>query len=195
MSVRVGRVGAWGAVVVAAPLLAVALAGPAHAHNVLESTVPADGATVDTTPAEVVLRFDQPVLGLGAAVRVTGPDGDMQTGAPESIDSAVRQALRPGSPAGRYTVAWRVTSSDGHPITGEFGFTSAAAGTASATASSATATPTAGGPTDAPSAEDASDERDDWRDQWPGILAGAAIGTLGGIAIVMRNRRRERANR
>jgi hypothetical protein len=30
--------------------------------------------------------------------------------------------VQPGAPAGTYTVAWRVTSADGHPISGSFTF-------------------------------------------------------------------------
>jgi copper resistance protein C len=39
----------------------------------------------------------------------------------------VTQDLQPGSPAGAYTVDWRVTSADGHPISGSFTFTAEAA--------------------------------------------------------------------
>ena len=31
--------------------------------------------------------------------------------------------LQPGSPAGQYKVIWRVTSADGHPVSGKFSFT------------------------------------------------------------------------
>jgi hypothetical protein len=34
----------------------------------------------------------------------------------------VTEHLQPGSPAGQYTVAWRVTSADGHPVSGRFSF-------------------------------------------------------------------------
>ena len=42
-------------------------------------------------------------------------------------DNRVTQAVQPGAPAGRYTVTWRVTSIDGHPVSGSFGFTATAA--------------------------------------------------------------------
>ena len=53
----------------------------------------------------------------------------MQVGEPRLVDNTVTQALQPGSPAGRYVVEWRVTSADGHPISGTFSFTAAAPGT------------------------------------------------------------------
>jgi hypothetical protein len=38
-------------------------------------------------------------------------------------ENTVSQDLQPGAPAGSYTVAWRVTSADGHPVSGAFSFT------------------------------------------------------------------------
>lgn len=113
-------------------------AGPAEAHNVLRGTSPADHATVDVLPDQVVLTFDQPSLAVGTEVTVTGPDGAVSSGAPQLVDTEVRQHLD-GGPAGGYTVRWRATSADGHPISGVFTFTtregrshSTAAGGASA---------------------------------------------------------------
>lgn len=116
----------------AAVLLAAALltlpAAPASAHNELRSTDPADGATVARTPATVVLTFDEPALALGTQVLVTGPAGPAAVGAPQLVNATVRQPIVGGAPAGTYTVDWRVTSADGHPVTGHFTFTSRAAG-------------------------------------------------------------------
>ena len=39
------------------------------------------------------------------------------------MDNTVAQSIGPDAPAGTYTVQWRVTSADGHPISGTFGFT------------------------------------------------------------------------
>ena len=122
MTTRVGRLAT--ALAVATPVLLVALAGPAHAHNGLQGTTPSADASVESVPDAVVLRFDQAVLGIGTAVRVTGPDGDVQSGAAEVTDDTVRQPVAAGAPAGDYTVSWRVTSADGHPISGTFAFTS-----------------------------------------------------------------------
>jgi methionine-rich copper-binding protein CopC len=118
--------------VLAASLTALALlplaASPAQAHDALVSTSPADGATVPTPPDEVVLTFDQPALAVGTQLLVSGPDGPVQRGKPRLVDATVRQAIATGSPAGRYTVTWRVTSADGHPVSGTFSFTATAAG-------------------------------------------------------------------
>jgi methionine-rich copper-binding protein CopC len=101
---------------------------PASAHNSLVSTTPADGATVARTPATVVLTFDEPAIALGTEVVVTGPTGAVQQGPARLVDNTVSQDLQSGAPAGTYRVAWRVTSADGHPVSGTFTFSARAAG-------------------------------------------------------------------
>jgi methionine-rich copper-binding protein CopC len=114
--------------VLAAGLALVAIAAPASAHNFLVSVSPADGSTVDTAPAAVVLTFDQPAQALGTAILVLGPDGTtVSTGAPILVNSTVSESLGAQRPAGVYTVTWRVTSADGHPISGRFTFTATSA--------------------------------------------------------------------
>ena len=116
------------AVLVSGLLLGVLGAGPAAAHNRIRSSDPADGSTLARPPDAVVLSFDQPAVALGTRILVTGPDGPVTQGPPQLVDATVRQELVTGSPAGRYTVEWRVTSVDGHPISGRLGFVSEAAG-------------------------------------------------------------------
>lgn len=99
----------------------------ASAHNALQGTDPEDGATVATPPARVTLTFDQPAQAIGTEVVVLGPDGStVSTGTPELVDDTVAQALAADLPAGDYTVQWRVTSADGHPLSGELTFTASA---------------------------------------------------------------------
>jgi copper resistance protein C len=113
-----------------AGLVAGALAaGPAAAHNSLRSTSPTADGQVERTPAAVVLTFDEPAIALGTRIVVTGASGPVQVGEPRLVDNTVTQTLQPGAPAGRYVVEWRVTSADGHPISGTFSFTAAAPGT------------------------------------------------------------------
>ena len=110
-------------------------AGPASAHDVAESSSPADGATVATAPAKVSITFNNTPLGIGSEVKVTDAAGtDWTDGKVEIVDNVASQKLREGAPAGKYTVVWRVVSSDSHPIEGTFAFTAtaAAAGAASA---------------------------------------------------------------
>jgi methionine-rich copper-binding protein CopC len=113
----------------------VLLASPAWAHDELLTTTPTAGQTVPTVPPEVVLTFAEPPLGLGLAVQITGPDGsDLAGGHPTLADSTVHQAIRSGAPPGTYTVRWRITADDGHPVTGQFAFTATTAGGSAASA-------------------------------------------------------------
>lgn len=121
------------AVVGAAAVLSVLAAAPAAAHTSLVGVDPVDGSTVATTPAAVVLTFTESAVALGTQIVVTGPQGKVSAGPARLVDRTVRQELVADAPAGRYTVAWRVTSQDGHPLTGEFSFTSTGAGGGTAT--------------------------------------------------------------
>ena len=139
MSITGGRALARPLIVTAVAVLALCMslvvAPQALAHNVLIKTSPADGSTVAHTPSKVVLTFDNPSIATGTALKITGPSGDVTTGKPVLVNHTVSQAIRPGSPAGKYTVDWRVTSIDGHPVSGTFTFTSKAAGTGTAVSS------------------------------------------------------------
>ncbi|UUL77332.1 copper resistance protein CopC [Pseudarthrobacter sp. Fe7] len=70
---------------------------------------------------------------------------DQADGAVSIVDNHVTQAVKAGAPGGKYTVTWRVASSDGHPIEGTFTFTAGAAN-ASAAPSAPAAAATTGGP-------------------------------------------------
>jgi hypothetical protein len=99
-------------------------------------------------PGQVTLTFDQPALAVGTILVVTGPTGQEQNGAALLVNNTVTEHVRPGSPAGRYTVAWRVSSADGHLVSGTFAFTAMAPSSghqASATTASAAATSAAAG--------------------------------------------------
>ncbi|WP_017199000.1 copper resistance CopC family protein [Arthrobacter sp. M2012083] len=124
------------AAVVAALAFASALlfsAAPASAHDVAESTAPANGASVAEVPASVSITFNNRPLAIGSGVTVTSGGENWADGPVEIIDSQAVQKLREGAPAGEYTVVWRVVSSDSHPIEGTFTFTATAGSTTTAT--------------------------------------------------------------
>ena len=104
-------------------------ASPVFAHNTLTSTSPADQEMVQSPPPAVVLTFDDSVIATGTQVVVTGPSGQIQQGQPRLANNTVSQDLQPGAPAGTYTVTWRVTSADGHPVSGTYSFTADPAAT------------------------------------------------------------------
>lgn len=104
-----------------APLAAALLLAPApaFAHDVLIGSNPEDGATLDTVPEEVVLTFNNAPMegGSGSAIVVTGPDGaENQEGDLDFDGTDVTVGLAPLDEAGEYSIAYRVVSSDGHPI-------------------------------------------------------------------------------
>lgn len=97
-------------------------ATPAAAHNVLVSSVPEDGARVDQSPDAIELEYNEVVSTEYAQVAVTGSDGNpWQQGDPRVEGGTVTQPVKP-LPDDTYTVAWRVVSSDGHPIDGSYEF-------------------------------------------------------------------------
>lgn len=95
---------------------------PAAAHTSLSSTAPQDGAQLGEAPEQVVLEFTGEVIELGAAVAVAGPAGEVQAAPPAVSGSTVTAELPGGLDGGQYEVEWRVTSADGHPISGAFAF-------------------------------------------------------------------------
>lgn len=169
------RLGRGAAALVVALVLGVVTTVPASAHIGFVGSDPADGSTVARAPGAVVLTFNEPAVALGTQVVVTGPDGPVSAGAPELVDATVRQPLVPGAPAGGYTIAWRVTSTDGHPITGQLAFSAEAAGvgTYAGPAASVPAAEPAGAPV------------------WGWVLLAAVL--LGAAGVLAALRRRSRA--
>ena len=173
------------------------LAPAAWAHDSLVSSTPGDGTTVTNAPESVSLGFSSAPLQLGAQVQVTGPDGAVVTdGEPVVAGNDVVQGLADERPAGTYTVDWRVTSSDGHPIQGTVTFTaegavgaSAAPSTAATSAPSSSAEPSATAEATAtPSTTPASAESDSGSgisgETWAWTIAAGAAGALLGALLV-----------
>ena len=167
-----------------AGLVLALVAAPAYAHTELTSSNPADGATLATPPAQVVLTFSEAPVALGAQVVVTGPTGAVSAGAPRLDGLTVVQDVQPSGPAGRYTVEWRLTSDDGHPVSGTLGFTASAAaagGTSSVEPADASATPA---PAEAP-------RREPLIPSWGWIAAGV----IAIVAAIRLNRRASALNK
>lgn len=119
--------------VAAGLLLAVALlfetAGVAAAHAVLLSTDPAHNAQLPTGPTRVSATFNEQIQTTFAAMTVVGPDQHLWSTGEARVDGAVVSvALRPLGPTGNYTVNYRVTSADGHVVSGSWSFQLTVAG-------------------------------------------------------------------
>ena len=144
---------------------ATATSGSAHAR--LTGTDPEDGARLTTTPDTVTLTFSDPIDEQFVRVRLTGPDAAPLPVAPR-VDAGTVAVTVPSKLPGKYSLAFRVVSKDGHPVSGTISFvvtgtppvspslgatstptapptatpTAAPSGTGTATAPTPTATPT-----------------------------------------------------
>lgn len=99
-------------------------ASPASAHSGMTGSDPADGSTVDVAPDRIVLSFNEAPQTLGSEIVVLGPDGSVVSqGVTTIADVDVTQTLATSRPAGTYVIQWRVTSADGHPLSGQLVFT------------------------------------------------------------------------
>ena len=125
-TLRAGRGGRL-TLVLAAALALATVAGPSDAHTDLVSSSPADGARLDTPPRQVRLEFSEAVDPSFATVVLTRagtePTPLDATNGPEPgvVLAAIPTQGRP-EPAGAWSVAYRVTSVDGHPIQGRLDF-------------------------------------------------------------------------
>ena len=96
----------------------------AWGHSTLISTEPARESTVEHSPKEVVLHFDEPVeTALGSIIVYDGEGervdaGEIMRPAPESVAVGIDGRLERGT----YTVVWRVISADSDPINGAWVF-------------------------------------------------------------------------
>jgi len=113
----------WTGALVAAIAALVAVPA-ASAHSVLIATEPGTGAVVETSPSQVLLRFDEPVEAALGSVRVFNANGErvdddeVQKPSPEEVATGLDRDLADGT----YTVAWRLISADSDPISGAFVF-------------------------------------------------------------------------
>lgn len=176
--------------VVAGVLAALAMlvgAAPAFAHAQFESSDPADGASLATGPQTVTLTFSDTMRQGFNTITVTGPDGVQYqaAGDPTAQDTTVSIGVGPLGPAGVYQIGYRVLSDDGHPITGQVGFTLTQPG-AGAAATPAPAAPTTPAPVSAapePAAQESSDSGG--MPVWPWIV-GAIVLVGAGVVVAMR---------
>jgi methionine-rich copper-binding protein CopC len=187
--------------VVALALAAWSLATPpALAHAALDSITPADGTVLQEPPAQIELVFNERLLEASVKVVVSDGSGDVVIRDRSVVsDSTVSVPWNPDLPGDSYTIAYRVVSGDGHPITGQSTFTLDIPPITSTTAqgSSMPITPAPSAPrpsstptqptlvAESPAPINESVFSTDWR-----VIAAIILGTVGGVAIVLWQRRR-----
>lgn len=100
-----------------------AFAMPAHAHSTKMGTMPADGSSIETVPASLMISFDRPAR--LTRVRMTHTQGEVshsdRLDVPKEMSASITLTPEFYGP-GTYTVEWRAISDDGHPINGAFSF-------------------------------------------------------------------------
>jgi copper transport protein len=113
---------------VASLLIVGVLGAPvASAHASVSSTSPEAGSTIDESPREVTITFDQGISVPNGGVRVLNEQAERigvekpRVGAKPGQTNTVSVAV-PALRGGAYVVSWRAISEDGHPIRGAFTF-------------------------------------------------------------------------
>ncbi|MDF0530595.1 copper resistance protein CopC [Tsukamurella sp. 8F] len=112
--------------VVVAALLCVLSAPTAQAHSIPVSFSPAKGAKVDLPPHQVSITFNEGLTEGGEALTVTGPGAvasQWNTGSATIHGAILSTPIAQLGGAGVYTMRYRVTSADGHVVTGSSQFT------------------------------------------------------------------------
>jgi methionine-rich copper-binding protein CopC len=163
--------------IVAVLCLSLALPGVAAAHSVLVSTDPSRDSVLSGPPAQVSGTFNEPLQKLFPAMTIVGPDDNedkWQAAEPTVSGAVISVPMKPGAPAGKYTVNYRVTSEDGHPVSGSWSFTVTSPGPPAGPSTNAAApSPSAG----ASSAQTPNGE-DDPMPMWPfvvGVIAAVGV--------------------
>lgn len=104
-------------------VIATLTAPAAGAHATRVSCDPAADAVLAAGPQRVSATFNEQLQTTFAAMTVVGPDGNVwSAGEPTVQGAVVGIALRALGPAGTYTVNYRVTSADGHVVSGAWSF-------------------------------------------------------------------------
>ena len=116
----------WLMSLIAAVTLVVMPASGAFAHAGLAFSNPEDGAALEVAPEEVVLTFTEELLSDLVEISVLDADDN------PVVVTELPQTPPPGTdvkvpwpadlPPGEYSVAFRVVSADGHPVTGRVTF-------------------------------------------------------------------------
>lgn len=159
---------------------------PASAHAVLVASTPEQGARLASAPAAVQLTFSA-ALTPPAVVVVHGPDGSVVATVEPSVSGAVVRQPLPDAGGGTYTVAYRVVTADGHPVTGQLTFSVAGGSPGSGTGDTATGgTGTGGTSTDAAPAAEPAVRRaaDASREPVPVLRLLLGVGLLGLAALL-----------
>ena len=90
-------------------------------HLKLDSSIPKADEILKASPKKIVLEFSQrPELSIAKIDIQDGKLGKVMRS--EEDETILWAAIEESLPAGKHTVKWVTSSSDGHPVRGEFSF-------------------------------------------------------------------------
>jgi copper transport protein len=98
--------------------------GRVEAHAGLEASTPAASSVLDTSPPLIALNFDENIDIPLTSIQLFDQDGKtIAVGKPtQGPDPSIVESTVPTIGEGTYAVVWRVSSADGHIVTGAFSF-------------------------------------------------------------------------
>lgn len=180
-------------------LMPAAAAGPALAHDALQSTAPARDTTVTVAPETVTLTLSEPPTNSESlnlsVITVTDGEGKTISDGKVTVYGPTLSTKIAAGANGPHKVLWRAVSSDGHPIEGSFSFTvqdpardaaGAASGAATASTAPAPATSTTPAVTEVEPVQPPNDEN-------ALVMAGVAAAVIAALAGLLYLARRRRA--
>jgi len=199
-------------------VLSVAIAPTAFAHADLQVSTPEDGESLEIAPEEIRLTFSEELFEELVEISILDAAGDLYS----TIE--VEQTPPPGTdvifpwptqtPPGEYSIAYRVVSADGHPVTGTISFSYAAtapqsspsdsapeptpsdstpsAESSTPSASPAAPSPTASSPSPSSATESSTSSSTDSSSGTPLVILGVVLllGVIATSAIIARARQR-----
>ena len=104
-----------------AAMLALSISG-ALAHAVLTESIPRDGSRLERSPAEIVLRFSEPVSLVRMQLTGSGNLPPPELRGVATANNAITVPIPDRMEQGSYILSYSVTSVDGHPVTGSIAF-------------------------------------------------------------------------
>ncbi len=110
----------------AGAVVVVGIAGPAFGHAFLDHALPAVGAKVAASPAEVKVWFTEEIEPAFSTIEVqdaAGKEVDKKDSHRDDKDHKLLIVSVGVLPAGTYKVTWQVVASDTHKTNGDFTFT------------------------------------------------------------------------
>lgn len=185
-------------------LLSVLMAPTGSAHADLQVSTPEDGESLEVAPEEIRLTFSEELFEELVEISILDAAGDLystikveQTPPP---GTGVIFPWPPQTPPGEYSIAYRVVSADGHPVTGTISFSYAATtpepsssdSTPSAQSSTPASSPTASAPSASPTNESSTSSSTDSSSGTPLVVLGVVLllGVIAASAIIVRARQR-----